>query len=194
MNKIETLELEYWKQDFQKYGGAEGYVEARKGAVPHHTEFFGKWLLAEQGPGLDVGPGLVSIFESLPIDPMSAIEPLQQEYDEIQSTATLKVGYIRGSGENMYMFGDDFFNFVYCVNVIDHTPNPEKMLAEIRRVLKPGGNFYFQVNFDHTLSACHYKLWTPETVQEYLGEWQLLESYQYGRPEYNQELYWAVYR
>jgi SAM-dependent methyltransferase len=194
LNPIAQQELDYWKRDFEIYGGDEGYVEARKGAVPHHTEFFGNYLNAEIGPGLDIGPGLVSIFESLPIDPMFAIEPLQDEYSKVVSPDRLRVKYITGSGEDMNMFEDGQFNFVYCVNVIDHTPNPDKLIAEVRRVLKPGGNFYFQVNFDETLSSCHYQLWRDETVVEYLGDWNLLNSYCYGRPEYNQTLFWAVYK
>jgi SAM-dependent methyltransferase len=195
LNEIEKQELEYWKRDFEIFGGEEGYVNARPTGLPHHLEFFGNYLLAETGPGLDVGPGLVSVFESLThIETMYAIEPLQDEYSKIVPTEPLRVKYVTGSGEDMNMFEDGMFNFVYCVNVIDHTPNPEKLISEVRRTLKPGGNFYFQVNFDDVLSPCHYRLWRPETVVEYLGDWNLLNSYCYGRQEYNQTLFWAVYK
>lgn len=42
-------------------------------------------------------------------------------------------------GENLD-FPDDAFDFVYCHTVLHFTPNPEAMIAEIHRVLKPGGH------------------------------------------------------
>ena len=41
-------------------------------------------------------------------------------------------------GEAM-TFADDSFDVVYCHTVLHFTPNPERMLGEIRRVLKPAG-------------------------------------------------------
>ncbi len=42
------------------------------------------------------------------------------------------------NGEAM-SFADNTFDVVYCHTVLHFTPNPEKMIAEIHRVLKPGG-------------------------------------------------------
>ena len=60
-------------------------------------------------------------------------------------------------GENM-SFEDNSFDLVYCHTVIHFTVNPEKMVAEIFRVLKPGGtaiimtvNQYSWLNILHKL-------------------------------------------
>ncbi len=60
-------------------------------------------------------------------------------------------------GENM-SFEDNSFDLVYCHTVIHFTVNPEKMVAEIFRVLKPGGtaiimtvNRYSWLNVLHKL-------------------------------------------
>lgn len=37
-------------------------------------------------------------------------------------------------------FADNTFDFVYCHTVLHFTPNPMQMIAEIHRVLKPGGS------------------------------------------------------
>lgn len=42
-------------------------------------------------------------------------------------------------------FSDDSFDLVYCHGVIQYTAHPAKMLAECRRVLKPGGQAIFMV-------------------------------------------------
>jgi ubiquinone/menaquinone biosynthesis C-methylase UbiE len=36
-------------------------------------------------------------------------------------------------------FPDDYFDFVICSEVLEHLPNPQAGLGEIRRVLRPGG-------------------------------------------------------
>lgn len=36
-------------------------------------------------------------------------------------------------------FEDESFDVVYCHTVLHFTPNPDRMVAEIRRVLRPGG-------------------------------------------------------
>lgn len=40
-------------------------------------------------------------------------------------------------------FEDASFDFVYCHTVLHFTPDPEAVIAEIRRVLKPGGTAFF---------------------------------------------------
>lgn len=42
-------------------------------------------------------------------------------------------------------FEDDFFDAVYCYEVLEHLTNPHRLLAEIRRVLKPGARLFFSV-------------------------------------------------
>lgn len=48
--------------------------------------------------------------------------------------------------------GDDSFDLIYCVSVLEHTDNFEKILAHFNRVLKPGGalvlSFDISVNND----------------------------------------------
>lgn len=41
--------------------------------------------------------------------------------------------------EQSFPFEDDSFDFVYCGEIIEHVFNPDHLLAEVARVLKPGG-------------------------------------------------------
>jgi SAM-dependent methyltransferase len=36
-------------------------------------------------------------------------------------------------------FADGSFDGVFCSNLLEHTPDPERLLAEIERILRPGG-------------------------------------------------------
>jgi SAM-dependent methyltransferase len=42
-------------------------------------------------------------------------------------------------------FGDQTFDLVYAHGVVQYTPNPERLVAECRRVLRTGGEAIFQV-------------------------------------------------
>lgn len=50
----------------------------------------------------------------------------------------LKADFFQMNGEEM-SFPDNSFDVIYCHTVLHFTPNPERMIQEIVRVLKPGG-------------------------------------------------------
>jgi SAM-dependent methyltransferase len=49
------------------------------------------------------------------------------------------------------IYRDNFFDFIFSLNALEHIPNPELAIQEILRVLKPGGKFY--ASFDPIWSA-----------------------------------------
>lgn len=55
-----------------------------------------------------------------------------------------------GDGECL-PFGDDSFDAVYSFGVIHHSPNTDRIVAEIRRVLKPGGHCHVTVYHKHSV-------------------------------------------
>jgi ubiquinone/menaquinone biosynthesis C-methylase UbiE len=71
----------------------------------------------------------------------SAIEKAKRMFDVYGIPAHLQIE----NSENMRDFTDDFFDVVYSFGVIHHTPNTEKALSEIWRVLKPGGRLYLMI-------------------------------------------------
>lgn len=60
------------------------------------------------------------------------------------------------SGESL-PFADGTFDVVWSITVLEHIPDPEKALAEIRRVLKPGGLLYLK-------PAWHCRPWNCEGI------------------------------
>ncbi|PIF31374.1 ubiquinone/menaquinone biosynthesis C-methylase UbiE [Flavobacterium sp. 9] len=44
-------------------------------------------------------------------------------------------------------FEDASFDVVFSTEVLEHVPNPDQYLTEVKRVLKPGGMFFFTVPF-----------------------------------------------
>ena len=63
-----------------------------------------------------------------------SIELARKNFDFRRLNAT----FVVMDGEEM-QFPDDSFDFVYCHTVLHFTPNPERMIREIHRVLRPNG-------------------------------------------------------
>lgn len=77
---------------------------------------------------------------------------------EVFDLAGMSGNILQMDGEDM-KFPDNAFDHVYSFGVIHHTPNPERMVGDIFRILKPGGtfcamvynrssvNYYFEIMF-----------------------------------------------
>lgn len=189
MNQKQQVEMGFWQNLFDSKG--EGYWEFRGKDAEWKMKSF-RQLKGEKGIGLDVGCGLGSVFEFTDLN-VIAIDPLMDEYRRIANLKDSNVIYQNMDGEDID-FPDNYFDFVFCVNVIDHTPNQKRMASEIYRVLKPGGNFYFQVNFDDILSSAHYNLWNNDMVNIILCDFELLYNIKERDESNRQFLYWAHYK
>lgn len=81
--------------------------------------------------------------------------------------------------EYVLPYGDDVFDVVLSVGVLEHVPNDRASLAEIKRVLKPGGLFfcfYLPTKLSWTQEIAHRRgnnyhdrLYTMSQIQEMLG-------------------------
>lgn len=98
---------------------------------------------------LEVGSGVgltVAVARQLLGAEAFGIEPGNDEYEgslavsrDLLQEAGIEPGVIRrGVGEAL-PFSDDRFDLVYSSNVLEHVDEPAQVIAEIIRVLKPGG-------------------------------------------------------
>jgi SAM-dependent methyltransferase len=70
----------------------------------------------------------------------SAIDLARANFAQQGLTADLRVA----DGEQL-PFAEASFDFVFAHGVVQYTANPQRLIDEVRRVLKPGGNAVFQV-------------------------------------------------
>lgn len=61
-------------------------------------------------------------------------------------------------------FNDEYFDFVYASQILEHSPAPMIALSQICRVLKRGGKFFFWIPFDwdNQKVEYHYSCFSPE--------------------------------
>lgn len=190
LNNKEKWEMSFW-QNMAFNLGADGFRNLREWDLAYKTKFF-NGIFDETGRGLDCGCGPISVFE-FSKNKIIAIEPLLERFREIIPFENTKnVKYLQMSGEEI-QFTDNYFDYIFCVNVIDHTPNPGKMAEELFRTLKPRGKLYFEVNFDDYLSPAHYELWNENLVNKYLNKFILIKKEIERNDKDYQSLYHAIY-
>jgi len=103
---------------------------------------------------LDIGSGpMGGLLQFLPCKKKISLDPLNDEYLKLfPEFYNPNIEYITGKGENIPL-EDKSVSLVTCTNAIDHTENPQQVIKEIKRVLKPSG--YLAVLFCINLSKIH---------------------------------------
>ena len=75
----------------------------------------------------------------------TGIEPAEESIRTATNhakTSGLTIQYDQGTGENL-PYADGSFDCVFCCDVLEHVQDLPKVIAEISRVLKPSGVFFY---------------------------------------------------
>jgi ubiquinone/menaquinone biosynthesis C-methylase UbiE len=75
------------------------------------------------------------------------------------------VRYVVAAGENIPIASNSM-DLVVCCNVIDHAFDPNKVLSEIHRILRPNGLFFFDVDTFSVLGLVKWHSWTKLRFSE----------------------------
>ncbi len=127
-----------------------GYSEEFRWLLDRRSlETHGKHLLPRLKSGLRVldfgcGPGTISVGLARVVEP-GEVHGIDMEESQIglakaaaeaggHGNATFHVGDVTN-----FPFEDDSFNVAHCHAVLMHVPDASAALAEVKRVLKPGG-------------------------------------------------------
>jgi len=110
------------------------------------------WTHAGLASGMDVldlgcGPGVISCELARRIGPDGRVTGLDVSAELIAvagqirtSEQAVNVTFATGSAYNL-PFSDNQFDFIYARLLFQHLRDPQRALAQVRRVLKPGGIF-----------------------------------------------------
>jgi len=186
-------ELDFWRREIEKYPGQD-YTAVRASNIRGLMDIWPE-IPGLNGTGLDLGCSPVSVFEQSGLD-MYAVDPLLEEYRKIYTPPNPTVKYVPGhQDDGKILFPNGNFHFVFCINVIDHTPHHRELIAEIKRVLQPGGLLYFMVNFDEVLMPPnHVKLWSQRVVEEEMCGFFPLRLLTQWNAEYQKFMFWGKFK
>lgn len=115
---------------------------------PHRFRYFDRFIQGWEGlEVLDVGSGggFVSEFLAERGVRVSGIDPAQMAVVAAREHAEqsgFHINYQHGAAEKL-PYGSAVFDAVVCVDVLEHVSSLEQSIAEIARVTKPGGYFFF---------------------------------------------------
>jgi 2-polyprenyl-6-hydroxyphenyl methylase / 3-demethylubiquinone-9 3-methyltransferase len=127
-----------------------GFLNFLRAGVNSARFGYMKRVLAGRFPGagvLDVGSGgglLAEEFARLGYS-VTGIDPSAQSVAVARAHASsegLDIEYVVGAGESL-PFDDASFPVVYCCDVLEHVEDLDRVVAEVARVLEPGGLFLY---------------------------------------------------
>lgn len=112
---------------------------------PQERPLFARYALPDDARIADVGCGSGEISARLAADYPSArvvgidiLDGVIANAEERHRGLAPRVSFEQGDAFHL-RFGDDAFDLVLCRHVTQAVPNPERVLAELKRVCKPGG-------------------------------------------------------
>ena len=142
-------EKEFWLRDKERVC-SEWWLGIKKERANRLKEWLSHWMqLDDQTKILQIGPGAEGMINFFDVGKRFAIDPLadffKKEFGQILDPS---VTFTDGVGEDL-PYEDGMFDVVIIYNALDHTSDRQKVLSEIRRVLKNDGIFQVAV---HTYS------------------------------------------
>lgn len=144
----------WWDENHFLHMLKSGINPARFGYFREILE--GKGLLGKQLSVLDIGCGggiLSEDFASLgyKVSGVDLSHPSLLNAQRHASYCQLSIGYHLCSAEHL-PFPTSAFDMILCCDVLEHLSDPEKVIAETVRLLKPGGILFFDT-INRTLSS-----------------------------------------
>lgn len=97
---------------------------------------------------IEVGSGPVGVASFFPASERIAVDPLAEHYAQLPGLISLRskeVRYLKGVGEELPAETGGY-DLAMIENCIDHVRDIDAVVAELRRVLRPGGILYLTVN------------------------------------------------
>jgi len=101
---------------------------------------------------IEVGSGAHGLIFYFGSESGVGVDPLAVSYGNLFPRWQQCAKTVAACGESL-PFADGSFDVVLCDNVVDHAESPKRIVAELTRVLAPGGLLYFTVNVHHPVYA-----------------------------------------
>ena len=142
------------ERDLHEYvAEIEGHQSQVTGIVGHYYAMYRREVLSRldgaSGRGvLEIGCGEGMMFDGVPIGPVQMDVSLTRV-----KRASGKCRFLLCADGYQLPFANESFDVVLLVAVLEHTREPSRIVAETRRVLKPGGRAIMVVPNDVTMSV-----------------------------------------
>lgn len=109
-------------------------------------------MIADDARVIEVGSGAHGLIFYFGAKSGVGVDPLAVSYRGLFPRWQNCAATIAAVGEQL-PFSEASFDVVLCDNVVDHAESPKQIVAELVRILRPGGLLYFTVNVHHPVYA-----------------------------------------
>jgi len=99
---------------------------------------------------LEIGCGAGNVLAQVPSRERSGVDLSDFLLEIARRNCGPGVNLVKGNAERL-PFNDEAFDRVYCTEVIEHVQDPEKVVEELARVLRPGGRAVVSLPNDRTI-------------------------------------------
>jgi len=188
---------EYGEQYFQNYNYADrplGKFSMYWFARRYYATLVRRFAPADGGKLLELGCGLGDLLGLLQDDfECVGIDIDQYPVEQTRKNAPKATAFVQ-SADDLSVFKDEEFAAIVALHLVEHLPDPEHSIQEVRRILKPNGVFLFATpnpgyslrRFkDHATDAIgkdptHINVQPPDQWRQWLDENQFTLLHHFG--------------
>lgn len=121
---------------------------------------------------LEIGSGIGTnciLIKAITDGEVTGLEPAPASFHNLKECISsfqecnrnFPYSYVNCGGEDIPSC-DNYYDFVFSFEVMEHVQNPQKVFEEIHRVLKPGGYAYISTcNYDSFYEGHYKRFWNP---------------------------------
>lgn len=167
-----------WRPDYERWREGRIWQEHHQRDRLRLIERYGGPLAGRRI--LDLGSGMGGSSVALAL---ADAAPIAFEYNQAYCGITklraerydLGLPVINGAGERL-PFADSSFDLAICWDVVEHVQDPEQLLAELGRVLRPNGRVLITIINRYAYRDPHYHMpllnWLPRPLAEAIIAWR----------------------
>jgi SAM-dependent methyltransferase len=147
----------------------------REAAIEDDRFFEGKVVL-------DVGPGPLGFPDACPARVSIGLDPLADLYAQHGLLLPDSPALYLSTGAEHIPLVSGSVDVVLARNSLDHVKDPDRVLEEVQRVLRPGGTLILNFDVDHTPTAAEPHTLNAEHVLSVLSELTLIREQRVDNP------------
>jgi SAM-dependent methyltransferase len=162
----EIHELSFWRHKFAHEHGRLGNQHYER----FYTTFFGLDRAFYAGKRIiDIGCGPRGSLEWADMaEERVGLDTLAKEYRKL-GTDRHKMSYVDAGAESI-PFAAAHFDVAFSFNSLDHVRDLGRVVAEIKRIVKPGGLFLLITELNHEPTACEPQSFSFDVVDHFAPE------------------------
>lgn len=164
---------DYWDRRRQ-IARAEVVRVLREAAIEDRSFFDGKVVL-------DIGPGVLGFPDACPARVSFGVDPLAQRYRDHGLLIDSDAIYLSQGAERIPIVSGTV-DVVLARNSLDHVDDPAAVVAEARRLLRPGGTLILNFDVGTTPTATEPHVLTEEQVLGWLDGMRVVHHTADGSP------------